>query len=268
MSRLKEVYNALVNFEKIKNNGAYPVHKKLLPFIIDNKQYLDINDWLLELNIHPNNQIADMGCGVGYTLMKLCSRFKCTGTGYSISENETTYATHLAEENNMEHACTFICHSFDNSISGKFDYVIAIESIKHCTNLNNTITHIKNALKPGGKLILLDDWLLSHPENTKETAYLCKHWALQKLYTFDDIMLSLQESGLALTQTYNLTQWIRPINTITLNIKTGVFKLLAFLHKNQEKKNRYKIFAAGFILEKFFAKKNMSYQLLIASNNN
>lgn len=266
MSQLKEVYNGLVNFEKTKNAGAYPIHKKLLPFIINNKQYRDINDWLIELNISPDYKIADMGCGVGYTLMKLCSRFKCTGTGYSISENETTYATHLAKENELAHACTFICHSFDNAISDSFDYIVAIESIKHCTNLNNTIMHFKNALKPGGKLILLDDWLMSHPENPKEVGYLCKHWSLQKLYTLDDIMLSLQSSGLAITQNYNLTQWIKPINTINLNFKIALFKLLALFQKKSEKKNRYKIFAAGFILEKFFAKKNMSYQLFVATN--
>jgi len=165
MSEIADIYNALFAFEVFSRKESYPIHKSI--DFDDNSG--DIVDWIIKKNLCPvGSSILDVGSGTGNTLIKLAKSKQVVGLGISISEKEVAFANEQSEKLNLTKSITFKNQSFDDPIvHEKFDVIIAIESLKHSSDLEITL---KNLLKVAHKdtlFIVADDFIISPSKCTK-----------------------------------------------------------------------------------------------------
>jgi 2-polyprenyl-3-methyl-5-hydroxy-6-metoxy-1,4-benzoquinol methylase len=107
-----------------------------------------LEEWLSSLR---GGRLLDLGCGNGVLTNKLCSLgLKCTGTDFSESG--------IAIARSCYPKVNFFQSSIENSLPHEhrnaFDVVIAVEVIEHLLLPRQLFARAKEALKPGGTLIV------------------------------------------------------------------------------------------------------------------
>jgi len=125
-----------------------PTQKTLEEFFIkfpDHKQRYD----LAKSMITTEMDVADCACGVGYGTFLLSNSVKSI-IGFDIAEEALSHAN-----NNFKLANNSFIHA-DNILNNKFDFIISFETIEHMDENDGDafLTNFKNALKPGGKLLI------------------------------------------------------------------------------------------------------------------
>lgn len=181
MTKVESIYKGLLDIDKSKS-GFYPVHKKLkLEKRFPQKDYKDISDWIIDQTLlTKNSKVLDAGCGVGYVLIKLCKQYNCVGLGVSLSPDEIKIASKNAEIHNAN--CQFKVKDFSTNFDQKYDLIIAIESIKHSSNLQKSISNLSNSLAPNGQLIILEDYYNGENVEGKNEKAFKESWHVPQLF--------------------------------------------------------------------------------------
>ncbi|MGD1889715.1 MAG: SAM-dependent methyltransferase [Cyclobacteriaceae bacterium] len=155
--KLQSIYDALFSFEAKDRNTPYPIHKNIS---MEGKNLLD---WLTsQLNITTSTRVLDAGCGTGNTLFQLYEKYRSVGVGLSISSKEIDFANQYAEVNELQNQLQFFQRDFTHSIDdlGKFDLIVAIESLKHCEDPIRVVFKLQDLLNPNGQLMIVDDFIV------------------------------------------------------------------------------------------------------------
>lgn len=264
------LYDDLAGFEslvgKAKQSATYPIHKQLHFQQSKATQHLsDINEWILEkLPLAPNGKVLDAGCGVGNTLLTFCKNSQMSGLGISLSRKEITQANAAAGEWKLHDRCQFKQQSFEMPFDQKFDTIIAIESLKHAPNLEKALTNLAGSLTENGCLIIVEDFgESSWKDDQNYQQYFLQNWSVNSFYTLADF-------------TNILAPLLKPVEqkvfdfTPFMEIKPAPkmlwrFRLLQFLRPLlifPFLKSIVSTFAGGFLLDYFYAKQLVKYQLL------
>ena len=154
--RVDLLYDALHAFEARRHGGhAYPVHKALAA---DRLGRDDIYDWILE-RIEPRTvrHALDAGCGVGYGSFRLAQRLGCRVTGISVSEREVANASAAARSLGLSERIEFRRASFDDLPPAAYDLIVAVESLKHSSDIAASLRSMLGWLTPDGQLVIVDD---------------------------------------------------------------------------------------------------------------
>ena len=260
MDKRTELYNDLHCRER--GRKLYPVHKKLLPFTFRGRQCSDVNDLWDCFGFSSSDSLLDLGCGVGNTLITLAERVGLSGLGISISNNEVEAARRNALDAGVSDRCSFHWGSFDTDLEFPFTRAIAIESIKHSHNLGAAAFRIFSQAEPGAFLYLVDDCFTGTAEGSEEKR-LMKDWALVKLYSAKDFINAFYLAGFHLKEDVDLTSHVIPRSVSMLQLKILLFSFLLKLPLGKQRKNLLSVYRSGFILEKMFAQKKMTYRLLV-----
>ncbi|UCE00848.1 MAG: methyltransferase domain-containing protein [Chloroflexota bacterium] len=107
-------------------------------------------------------EVLDLGCGVGASLFYLAKNIggNFSGLGLTISPLQAHQANEEAEINELASCCKFIVGDFlSPPIRKKFDLIYSIEAFAHAYNPQAYFQVVKGLIKPGGRLILCDDFL-------------------------------------------------------------------------------------------------------------
>jgi SAM-dependent methyltransferase len=251
VSPVAVLYDALEAFEgPYRGGGSYPVHKRLR---LDGGEHDDIYDWAAEqLHLRSSDRVLDAGCGVGFGTIRLAERGVTRVAGISISELECARATRAASELRLD-VIEFRCASLDQLPPDAFDAIIAIESLKHSTDLDATLRTLRAALKHGGRLLIVDD--VFHGDRTSRSArHITADWSLTKLYSENDYLAALGGT----CQVTDLTARVRWSRKVILAAKLGVVNVALFW-RQPARSLALRAFRSGLHLERLYARREMSY---------
>ncbi|NQX85335.1 MAG: class I SAM-dependent methyltransferase [Flavobacteriaceae bacterium] len=242
---VKNIYNTLLHWEGKNSINPYPIHKKLNQHKFEHPS---VYHWISSYyKIDSNAHILDAGCGVGYGSIYLAKHFKCTIKGISLSDAEIKKAKYYAKKTSVSNKVFFQQQSYDNLEANTYDFIIAIESIKHSLDLDKTLNALITALKPNGVLIIIDDFLVRDTHQNIFCRY-ARDWRLKT-----DLKYTLFN---AFTLKKDLTSYIKTKSTLQLNLGIFILNLSVPFHKIAQ------IIRGGLYLEMLYQKKTVKYYAL------
>ncbi len=263
--KVDHIYNALFKFEKGKKNKLYPIHKKLqFKNSATYKNYTDVSDWIIEhISLAKTATILDAGCGVGYVLLKLCKAYGCNGIGISLSPHEIQAAQTNAIQQQLQNTCNFRVQNFDDLESETFDLIIAIESIKHAQNVEDTLLVFQQHLKPNGQLIVVEDFLNPAYKQHALTNAFSDAWNVPNVYTEYEFEQYAKQAQLTVVKSIALSNLIIKKNTFVTRLKLWIVQVCRQFVKNRNKQTQLNIYMGALIMDYFYANNIFKYQLKV-----
>lgn len=244
-----------------KEEGPYPIHKSLK---YDNKDIGSLYEFVLsDFDIPKQGNLLDCGCGVGFGSLLIAQRNpELKVQGISLSEQEIQLAQKLCTKKGLEDNCSFYTQSFDDIAENKFDCIIAIESLKHSPNIAHTMKVLLKALRPEGKLLIIED-VGRESINSFASRRQCEDWELPRICTVEDYH---EVKGLEDKNVLNMTSQMKTPNTLSILIKIAVLEFLVFLNNIGLRKSAgAQITRGGIYQELLYAQGKLDYLILTAS---
>ena len=106
---------------------------------------------------HGASRGLDAGCGYGGTCFRCLRVHGGIWTGVTISEEQWSYANGIAKARGLEGAIQFQLASYDAPLPGRYNVIVAIESLIHSADPERTLNNLLASLDAGGRLIIVDD---------------------------------------------------------------------------------------------------------------
>ncbi len=159
-----------------------------------------------------NPRILDLGCGVGATLFHVLSNL---GAGSGVGVTLSAIQAHIAQSTRQNLSFTnaaFLQGDFHHvPLRESFDLIYSIEAFVHAQQPAQYLHEAARLLKPGGRLVFLDDFHLSHDSDYAQSwmkAYQ-EGWYVPNMQTADELIVSALTVGLTLRETQLLTPQLR-----------------------------------------------------------
>ena len=111
------------------------------------------------LKIKPGDTVADIGAGVGYTSLRLSKRVGPTGTvlATDVQPEMLTLLRENAQAAGVKNIKPILATARDVKLpEGKVDLAIMVDVYHECPNPEATLKGLMKALKPGGRLVLVE----------------------------------------------------------------------------------------------------------------
>jgi cyclopropane fatty-acyl-phospholipid synthase-like methyltransferase len=171
-----------------------------------------VHDRLLAVSgLPPEPRVLDAGCGFGGTVFRWCGRIGGRYDGLTISRVQLGVARREARRRGWEARCRFHLQSFDQPLPERYDGIVAIETLVHSPRLAATLAHLAAALRPGGRLLVVED-VPATPlgeEAARDLALLREHWGCPRLPAADEYRRGFAAAGLTLLREEDLTSGVR-----------------------------------------------------------
>ena len=158
-------------------------------------------------------RLLDLGCGVGGSLLHLAGATAAPffGVGVTISPTQCRLARQNALSRGMDGRAAFVEADFLHlPLAGGFDLVYAIESLIHAPDYGLALREAARALRPGGALLICDDFLADEPSGSPEwlTAFR-RGWHANSALSLARTIALAEAAGLRLRLKRNLTSDLR-----------------------------------------------------------
>ncbi|NJC97621.1 MAG: hypothetical protein C3F07_18695 [Anaerolineales bacterium] len=161
-------------------------------------------------------RIADLGCGVGASLLYILPRLQTPkpAFGLTLSSVQARLANQFAKRENLEKQIYFAEGDFTRAplASEALDAIYSVEAVVHAQEPELYFQETGRLLRPGGKLILVDDYLadrtLSRPETKWFDAYV-SGWQVPGVTTVEQAKIVAAQHHLRLTKNDDLTPYLR-----------------------------------------------------------
>lgn len=170
-------------------------------------------------NARASVRVLDLGCGVGGTLGYLAQHLALPiqSLGVSISPTQVRLATAYAAASQLHTRCAFVEADYMHlPCPMVFDYVVAIEALVHAPDMGRVLAEAAAALKPGGLLLICDDFLTDtlqpnqhHPATRAWVAAFQRGWRAAGLVSRSTAIALAQQAGLQLVDARDLTPDLR-----------------------------------------------------------
>jgi tocopherol O-methyltransferase len=160
---------------------------------------------LQSLNLRGGEQVMDVGCGYGGTLLYLARRLGCWGTGLTISPKQARIARANATKAGFGDRLTFFADDVQTFPfpAGDSDVVWAMESTEHFADKRKFLREAQKTLRPNGQLVLAA-WtgsMTSHRVREVARAFLCP-----ELWTATEYAAAVELAGMRVTRCEDLTE--------------------------------------------------------------
>jgi SAM-dependent methyltransferase len=99
----------------------------------------------------------DAGSGYGGTCFRCLHVHGGEWTGITISPEQWENAKGIASARGFDDRIDFHLTSYDSALPGRFNVVVAIESLIHSPDPAHTVANLAAAIDPGGRMIIIDD---------------------------------------------------------------------------------------------------------------
>jgi len=158
------------------------------------------------LEISPQDEILDAGCGLGGSSLYLAKKYCAHVTGITLSQKQVDMATGLAKKARIKNVNFKVedALSLASFLDNTFDIVWSLESCEQFYDKQLFIQQAFRVLKPGGKLILAT-WCSGAEEykglQAKKYKKLCIALQLPYMPTINHYAKLLQQQGFIIKQT-------------------------------------------------------------------
>lgn len=162
-----------------------------------------------------HTRLLDLGCGVGASLFYMVPRLHDPSytIGFTISSLQAKLARESAKQLGLQDQVLFAQGDFTSlPLNDTWDAAYSIEAIFHATDPETYFFEVSRLLRPGGKLILVDDFQTQRPFSNIETDWLKAYrdgWHVQGLNTVEQVNLWAEKHRLQLVKNDNLTPYLR-----------------------------------------------------------
>ena len=117
---------------------------------IETPYFLDL---IGKMNIKPEHTVLDYGCGIGRLSKGMIDRFGCKVLGVDISASMREMAIDYVASD-----CFMVCHpDVLHTFGDGFDAAIAVWVLQHCFKPKEDIARIRNAVKRGGQVLVVNN---------------------------------------------------------------------------------------------------------------
>ena len=253
-SRLYDTLHA--HESRYRRDTSYPVHKRLR---FSDPAITDIYDWIAaNTSLPAAGAILDAGCGTGFGALRLAERSDAHVTGISISEREIEAARLAASRSAAQDRLVFERKHFDDVPKCAFDLIVAVESLKHSTDLPASLRAISGALRPGGTIVIVEDCFSGNADD-RDAQALAANWGLTSLYSEADYCSRLTSAD---SRAEDLTTLIRS-SLLPGRLGAAISMRLRRLARRSAAAGAKKAFAGGQHLENLYAAGKMRYKALL-----
>ena len=178
-----------------------------------------INEYVLneiEAVAPMHARIADLGCGVGASLMYISPRLKApeTAVGITLSPVQARLAHQFTKACGLGGQINFVEGDFTSVplASGTLDVVYSVEAVVHAQEPDRYFREAGRLLRVGGKLILVDDYRTARPLSFNESRWLNTFrngWHVPGVVTVEQAQAFAAKHHLQFVKNDNLTPYLR-----------------------------------------------------------
>lgn len=179
-----------------------------------NDELMNTNKFLAEkAEISKGDHILDAGCGVGGSSVWLREHFDVHVNGITLSQKQLETARKTVHQKDLTNI-TFSIRDFLNTgfDDESFDTVWALESVCYAKKKRDFMSESFRILRPGGRLIVADGFLLRNPASEQEKEWLNQFLhglVLPNLSTTQQFKTDMEKEGFT-----NVTFWNKTKNTL------------------------------------------------------
>ncbi len=160
--------------------------------------------------IQAGDKVLDAGCGIGGSSIWMAKQHGNSVTGITISAKQAGYAREHARRHGVAELVNFEVADFCATpfVDASFDAVWALESSCHALNKGDFLREAWRVLRPGGRLVVCDGFLLQRQFNEQQwqAVVTCLNgWAVPNLCSRDEFTQLLQQQGFESIQCHDIT---------------------------------------------------------------
>ncbi|MFG1838152.1 SAM-dependent methyltransferase [Micromonospora sp. NPDC049175] len=159
-------------------------------------------------------RVLDLGCGVGGTMVRLAREVDGLISGVTISRVQADIAAKRFAREGLTDRCDVICADFaELPARPHYDAMVAVEAVVHSPSLENLLPSLADRLRPGGRLILCDDWMTDKDRGLAARERCLDQfragWRVGSLHTVGELVAMSERAGLRLVEDLDLTAYLR-----------------------------------------------------------
>ncbi|MEP7116441.1 MAG: class I SAM-dependent methyltransferase [Acidobacteriota bacterium] len=219
----------------------------------------------------PSTELVglDAGCGLGGTTFYLQARLGGTWHGITLSPEQRDRAARAAAQRGLAQTCRFTVRGYDEPLGDLLpdgaDVIIAIESLAHSPDPVASVTHLAALLRPGGRLVVVDDL----PEDglsvtDADFAAFRRGWICPVVASASRLLDACRSAGLVVRGDHDLTPLLRPRDPRALARLVRLNELASWLLRVTPARVLLGSLHGGLMLERLYARQQMRYRLLVA----
>jgi cyclopropane fatty-acyl-phospholipid synthase-like methyltransferase len=157
--------------------------------------------------------VVDLGCGLGASLLYLADRTNLHGEGITISPVQAAGAAKLIAQvgaGDRVHCREGNFLALPDDLAGRADLTFSIEAFIHSPDAGRYFHEAARSLRPGGKLLICDDFLTTAappaaPRAARRLAEFRTGWRVGSLLTVEQVRTIADAHGLSLHRDLDLT---------------------------------------------------------------
>lgn len=157
-------------------------------------------------------QVIDLGCGVGASLCYIAQRLAIEGVGVTVSPTQAALAGRRIATAGLSRQVTVVAGDYTElpQTRDTADVVYAIESFVHAMDPACFLRHCARLLRPGGALIICDDFRRDStaPESRGAIERFRRGWHVNTLLRAADLQAMAAEAGLRHDSTSDLSPYL------------------------------------------------------------
>ncbi|MGC4815476.1 SAM-dependent methyltransferase [Micromonospora sp. DT228] len=159
-------------------------------------------------------RVLDLGCGVGGTMVRLAHEVDGLISGVTISRVQADIAAKRFAREGLTDRCDVICADFaELPARPHYDAMVAVEAVVHSPSLENLLPSLVERLRPGGRLILCDDWMTDKDRGLAARERCLDQfragWRVGSLHSVAELAAMSECAGLRLVEDLDLTPYLR-----------------------------------------------------------
>lgn len=157
-------------------------------------------------------RIADLGCGVGAGLFYIIPRLDAPALalGVTLSPLQARLARQFAKQTGLEKQILFAEGDFTHVPMERetLDAIYSVEAVVHAQEPEHYFQEVGRLLRPGGKLIIVDDYQATRSFSSEESSWLrafMDGWHVPGVITVEQAILFAKKHHLQLVRNDDLT---------------------------------------------------------------
>ncbi|MEO1079463.1 MAG: class I SAM-dependent methyltransferase [Pseudomonadota bacterium] len=207
--------------------------------------------------------VLDLGCGFGATLAATAGRHRARYVGVSNASFPITLGRGLLPQMPKGYGIALqLADLNDPQALGRFDAILALESLAYADCLSAAAANIVAAMNPGAAFWLVDDWLVSPVHRSDQDARaVCTSWGRRELYDWPSCRHAFLERGVELIEDLDLTDQVPATQDPPGELRRALLAVITTLAPGARCKSLLHAFLGGWHLERLYARGLTCYRL-------
>ncbi len=214
-------------------------------------------------------RVLDAGCGLGGTMIDLATRVGGTYVGLTLSEKQAAIGRRAAERGGHGRVIQFQVESYDTPPPGPFDLVVAIESLAHSSNPEQTVRRLSASLAVNGVFAVVDDMpepaAAGNANHRQDLATFKSGWGCPVLWDAEQYRAQFANLGLRVFADLDLSPHVAPRTSNGIRQLERLNRVLHRAIPSDSWRTLMDSYHGGLALERLYRHRGMSYRMILAA---